>query len=113
MSFCKPGEYDHLANKAINTFKELLADPSNVQDEVYIVIVGDAKKTLSQVRWQRDVREKLTQPNEYYSKSRARDDRHSVKKKKIGTKDEKGRCTAMSIHKMEAVSTAHQCTSTL
>jgi undecaprenyl pyrophosphate synthase len=90
MCFCGPGEFDHLANKAINTFKELLADPTNIQDEVYIIIVGDAKKTPSQVRWQRDVREKLTQPEEYYSKKRARDDRHKVnrKKKKIGPKDE-------------------------
>ncbi len=33
-----------------------------------MVIVGDAKKTASQVRWMHDVREKMQKPEQYYNK---------------------------------------------
>ena len=49
---------------------------------------------------ERDIREKLTQSDEYYKKKRARDDRHRAhrKKRKIGSEDEEGRCTASTDH---------------
>lgn len=73
---------DRVINEAINNFKSMIADPKNIKDDTYMIIVGDVKKTGSQVRWQRDIREKLTQPDEYYKKKRARDDRHRVHRKK-------------------------------
>ncbi len=69
---------DHVINEATSNFKSMIADPQSIKDDTYMIIVRDAKKTASQVRWQRDVREKLTQPDEYYKKKRARDDRHRV-----------------------------------
>ena len=60
----------------------MLADPQYIQDETYMIIVGDAKRTPSQVRWQRDVRERSIQPEEYYAKKRARDDRYRVHSKR-------------------------------
>ncbi len=91
---------DAIINEAISDFRSMVADPKSVKDDTYMIIVGDAKKTASQVRWQRDIREKLTQPDEYYKKKRARDDRHRVhrKKRKIGCKDEERRCTASTDH---------------
>ncbi len=85
----------------------MVSDPCSVKDATYMVIVGDAKKTASQVRWMRDVRERLQQPDEYYidiseEKSEAlRDDRHRVhrKKRKIeATVSDDGRCTANTDH---------------
>jgi len=78
---------DHLINKAISNFRKMLEDPASIKDATYMVIVGDAKKTPSQVRWMRDVRERLQKPEQYYNKKRARDDRHREhrsQKRKIG-----------------------------
>ncbi len=92
---------DDVINSAIGNFRDMVSDPSSVKDATYMVIVGDAKKTASQVRWLRDVRERLQQPDEYYEKKRARDDRHRVhrKKRKIeATVSDDGRCTANTDH---------------
>lgn len=73
LTFCPNG---HHINNAIKNFMELVEDPASIKDATYMILVGDAKKTASQVRWMRDVRERLRQPDEYYKKIRARDDRH-------------------------------------
>ena len=103
ISFCRDRERDDLANKAVQDFKALVSEPHVVKDpeDTYLIIVGDAKKTPSQIRWQRDVREKLTKPEEYYTKKRARDDRHRVnrKKKKIeATVKSPARCNKNTDH---------------
>ena len=67
---------DHLINRAISNFRKMLEDPASIQDATYMVIVGGAKKTASQVRWMRDIRERMRKPEQYYNKKRARDDRH-------------------------------------
>jgi len=92
---------DDVINIAISNFKDMVSDPSSVKDATYMVIVGDAKKTASQVRWMRDVRERLQQPDEYYQKKRARDDRHRVHRKKRNieaTVSDDGRYTANTDH---------------
>ena len=106
---------DAIINEAISDFRSKVADPKSVKDDTYMIIVGDAKKTASQVRWQRDIREKLTQPDEYYRKKHARDDRHRVhrKKRKSGLKTRKGDAQPAQITcipRMVVVLTAHPCT---
>ncbi len=92
---------DDVINSAISNFKDMVANPSNIKDATHMIIVGDARKTASQVRWTRDVRERLQQPKEYYKKKRARDHRHKVqrKKRKIeATVSDDSRCTANTDH---------------
>ncbi len=88
---------DDRINSAIQTFTGMLADPQNIQDETYMIILGEAKKTASQVRWMRDVRERLTQPQQYYAKKRARDDRHRMHRKKTSN-EAPVRCPATTDH---------------
>ncbi len=42
---------DDVINGAISDFRSMVADPKSVQDDTYMIIVGDARKTASQVRW--------------------------------------------------------------
>ena len=49
---------DAIINEAISDFTSMI--PKSIKDDTYMIIVADAKKTASQFRWQRDVREKLT-----------------------------------------------------
>jgi len=42
-----------------------VADSACIDDAPYMIVVGDAKKTASQVRWICDVGERLQKPKHY------------------------------------------------
>ena len=69
---------DAATSQVISNFNAMIANPQDVKDATCMVIVGDAQKTTSQVRWMRDVRERLANREGYYERKRQRDGRHKA-----------------------------------
>ena len=57
----------------LNDLEFLRLNPAHKMNGRVVLLVDDAKKTSSQIRYERDVRERVTKGNDYYRLKKARD----------------------------------------
>ena len=63
----------HQIEEFLTDLEYLKCNPGHQMDGKLVILVDDAKKTSSQIRYERDVRERITKGNDYYRMKKARD----------------------------------------